>query len=258
VATFQERPAYAQIADDLRRQITDGALSAGDRIPSEQELMTDYGVSRIVVRMAIDVLQNEGLVTKQQGRGTFVREQRPLRKRVVGDLYAKRPTGSPMKRAAEAQGRRSEWEYQSRRTTATKAIAERLNIEAGDEVMRTNYRFFADDEPIMLSTSYEPLAITGATPIEQPEGGMITGVVPRFDSIGLFITHVVEDVNARAPRPYEAESLGMAPGVPVMAISRTYFADQLRLETCDIVVAADRYTLSYTVPIPPAEQAVGE
>ncbi len=194
MATFQERPAYIQIADDLRRQITDGALSSGDKIPSEQELMTDYGVSRIVVRMAIDVLQNEGLVIKQQGRGTFVREQRPIRHRVLGDLYGQRPTSSPMKRAAEEQGRRSEWEYQSRRTTATKAIAERLHAQPGDEVMRTNYRFFADEEPIMLSTSYEPLVITGGTPIEQPEGGTVTGVVPRFDSLGLFITHVTEDV----------------------------------------------------------------
>lgn len=251
MATFQERPAYAQIADDLRRQILDGALTAGDRIPSEQELMADYAVSRIVVRMAIEVLQNEGLVTKQQGRGTFVREQRPMRQRVLGDRYGERPTSSPVKRATEAQGRRSEWEYQSRRTVATKAIADRLHIQPGDDVMRTNYRFFADEEPITLSTSYEPLAITGGTPIEQPEGGPITGVVPRFDSIGLFITHVTEHVNARAPRPYEAEALQIAPGVPVMAITRTYFADEMPLETCDIVVAADRYTLTYNVRIPP-------
>ncbi|MEY9871762.1 DNA-binding GntR family transcriptional regulator [Streptacidiphilus sp. MAP12-33] len=253
MATFQERPAYVQIADDIRRQITDGALSAGDKLPSEQELMADYGVSRIVVRMAVEVLQNEGLVLKQQGRGTFVREQRPVRQRIMGDLYGKRPTSSPMKRAAEAQGRRSEWEYQSRRTTATKAIAERLNIAASDPVMRTNYRFFAGEEAVMLSTSYEPLALTEGTPIEQPEGGAVTGVVPRFDSIGLNITHVTEDVNARAPRPYEAEALDIAPGVPIMAIIRTYFVADRPVETCDIVVASDRYTLTYNVPIPPAE-----
>ena len=215
--------------------------------------MADYGVSRIVVRRAIDVLQNEGLVNKQQGRGTFVREQRPVRQRVIGDLYGKRPTHSPMKRISEDQGRRSEWDYQSRRTTATKAIAERLSIQAGDEVMRTTYRFFADEEPIMLSTSYEPLAITAGTPIEQPEGGVVTGVVPRFDSLGLYITHVTEDVTARAPRPYEAEALAIAPGVPVMAITRTYFVTDRPVETADVVVAADRYSLTYNLPIPAAE-----
>ncbi|WP_460662472.1 hypothetical protein [Kribbella swartbergensis] len=41
--------------------------------------------------------------------------------------------------------------------TASKAIADRLNIQQGDPVMRTSYRFMADGEPVMLSTSFEPL-----------------------------------------------------------------------------------------------------
>ncbi|WP_330347520.1 GntR family transcriptional regulator [Streptomyces sp. NBC_00582] len=247
----QPKPAYQQLADDIRRRILDGDLQAGDKLPTEVELMKDYGVSRIVVRNGVQALVSEGLVSTHRGKGMFVREQRPVRKRISGDLYGKRPTASPVKRETEAEGRRSEWEYQTRFTTATRAVAERLGIEAGDDVVRTTYRFFADDEPIKLSTSYEPRALTAGTPIEQPEGGPITGVVPRFDSIGQHITHVTEEVNARAPRPYEAEQLQMAPGVPVMVVTRTYYVDQRPVETCDIVVAADRYSLSYTIPIPP-------
>lgn len=253
--TPQPKPAYQQIADDIRQRILDGEYQAGDKLPTEADLMAEYGVSRIVVRNAMQPLVSEGLVTKQHGKGTFVREHRPLRKRLSVDLYGKRPTSSPMKRATEAEGRRSEWEYQTRRTTATKAIAERLAIQPGDDVVRTAYRFFADNEPVMLSTSYEPYALIVDTPVEQPEGGPITGVVPRMDSIGQHITHVTEDVNARAPRPYEAEQLDIAPGVPVMTITRTYYVDDRPVETCDIVVAADRYTLSYTIPIPPAQAA---
>jgi GntR family transcriptional regulator len=250
----QPKPAYQQLADDIRQRILDGVYQAGDKLPTEADLMAEYGVSRIVVRNAVQALVGEGLVTTHRGKGMFVREQRPLRKRISGDLYGKRPVASPMKRQTEAEGRRSEWEYQTRVTAATKAVAERLAIETGDEVVRTTYRFFADDEPIMLSTSYEPHALTAGTPIEQPEGGPITGVVPRMDSIGQHITHVTEDVNARAPRPYEADQLQMAPGVPVVSITRTYYVDDRPVETCDIVVAADRYTLSYTIPIPPAEE----
>ncbi|QDN81807.1 GntR family transcriptional regulator [Streptomyces sp. S1A1-7] len=250
----QPKPAYQQIADDIRQRILDGVYQGGDKLPTEADLMAEYGVSRIVVRNAVQALVSEGLVTTQRGKGMFVREQRPLRKRISGDLYGKRPTASPMKRQTEAEGRRSEWEYQTRTTTATKAVAERLAVEPGDEIVRTTYRFFGDDEPIMLSTSYEPRALTAGTPIEQPEGGPITGVVPRMDSIEQHITHVTEDVNARAPRPYETEQLQMAPGVPVVAITRTYFVDDQPVETCDIVVAADRYTLSYTIPIPPIEE----
>jgi len=250
---YQGKPAYQQIADDIRQRILDGVYQAGDKLPTESELMDEYGVSRIVIRSATAALQNEGLVDKRQGAGTFVREQRPLRKRISGDLYGKRPTSSPMKRQTEAEGRRSEWEYQTRRTAATKAIAERLAIEPGSDVVRTAYRFFADDEPVMLSTSYEPHALIAGTPVEQPEGGPITGVVPRMDAIGQHITHVTEDVNARAPRPYETEQLQIAPGVPVMTIIRTYYVGDRPVETCDIVVAADRYTLTYAIPIPPHE-----
>jgi hypothetical protein len=50
---------------------------------------------------------------------------------------------------------------------------------------------------VMLSTSYEPLAVTAGTPVEQPEAGPTTGVVGRMDLIGVRITHVVvEDVRA--------------------------------------------------------------
>lgn len=159
-----------------------------------------------------------------------------------------------MKRATEAEGRRSEWDHTTRTTTATQAIAERLGIEPEDQVVRTTYTYLADETPMMLSTSYEPLALTGGTPIEHPESGPITGVVPRMDSIGLHITHVTEDVTARAPRPYEGEALRMAPGVPVIEIVRTYYVEDRAVETCDIVIAADRYALSYTIPIPPYEE----
>ncbi|WP_405524633.1 GntR family transcriptional regulator [Streptomyces canus] len=249
----QPKPAYLQLADDIRQRILDGDLQPGDKLPTEVELMNDYGVSRIVVRNGVQALVSEGLVSTHRGKGMFVRETSPMRKRISGDLYGKRPVASPMKRQTEAEGRRSEWEYQTRVTTATKAVAERLAIEPGDEVVRTTYRFFGDDEPIMLSTSYEPRALTAGTPIEQPEGGPITGVVPRMDSIGQHITEVTEDVTARAPRPYETDQLQMAPGTPVIVITRTYRVGERPVETCDIVVAADRYTLSYTIPIPPLE-----
>lgn len=250
MAGFSGRPAYIQIADDLRSRIIDGELRGGDKLPTEADLMADYGVSRIVVRQAVEVLRNEGLVVSQRGSGTYVREQRPRTRRVIGDFYTSRPASSPFANSAVASGMTPEWEYQTRRTTAPQAIAERLQIGAGDAVMRTQYRFFADGDPVMLSTSYEPLAITAGTPIEQPEASPTTGVVGRMDLIGIHITHVVENVQARAPRPYEIETLQVQPGTPVMHIERTYFEGERPVETADIVVSADRYVLSYAVPVP--------
>jgi GntR family transcriptional regulator len=253
----QGRPAYRQIAEDLSAQIEDGSLPEGARIPSEAELREDYGVSRIVVRQAMELLASQGLISKERGRGSFVRPRGPKETRIVGDFYGKRHTGSPFAAAVKAAGHRPEWDYQTRETTASPAVAERLGIQAGDPVMRTTYTFFSDDQPVMLSTSYEPLAITRGTPVEHPEAGPVTGVVARMDSIGKVITHVTEETVARAARNMERESLDVADGTPVFAIARTYFAGDEAVETADIVVSADRYKLKYRVPLPPPSEQQG-
>lgn len=251
----QGRPAYRQIADDLQAQIDDGTLRDGDRIPSEAELQAEYGVSRIVARQAMEELAKVGLITKQRGKGSFVRSRGERQPLIVGDFYGKRHADSPFKAAAEAAGQRAEWDYKSRETTATQGIAERLGIEPGDPVMRTSYTFYADNQPVMLSTSYEPLAITRGTPIQSPETGSVAGVVPRMDSIGKHITHVSEDVVGRLPRPSEREALDIQESTPVFAIVRTYFAGEEAVETADIVISAERYSLTYRVPLPPHGQA---
>jgi DNA-binding GntR family transcriptional regulator len=248
------RPAYLRIADDLRELIVTGEIAPGDKIPSESQLQNDYDVSRIVVRRAADILEAEGLIVKQHGRGSIVRSQRPTEIRIIGDFYGVRPTSSPFASAARSAGQTPEWEYQSRETTATKVIAERLGIRVGARVMKTNYVFYADSVPIMMSTSYEALELTGGTPIKHPEAGPAQGVIARMDSIGIHITHVVEDVTARAARPQERDRLQIPTGVPVLAVQRTYLADERAVETADIVVSADRYVLRYRVPLPPHPQ----
>ncbi|WP_378738914.1 GntR family transcriptional regulator [Nocardia brasiliensis] len=64
--------AYVAIADEYVRQIRVGELAAGARLPSQAELIERYGVSRSVVRRAIEVLGSRGLVRTVPRRGTFV------------------------------------------------------------------------------------------------------------------------------------------------------------------------------------------
>lgn len=65
-----DRPAYRQLADLLRSQITSGALRPGQTLPSEQRLIQEYDVSRTTVRQAVALLRSEGLVgTGHRGGG---------------------------------------------------------------------------------------------------------------------------------------------------------------------------------------------
>jgi GntR family transcriptional regulator len=75
VRALTGQPAYRQVADDLRRQIADGSLAVGSRLPTITQLMARYDVSSTVVKAAINQLKIEGLVIGQQGKGVFVRRR---------------------------------------------------------------------------------------------------------------------------------------------------------------------------------------
>lgn len=66
-------PAYAQLANILRRQIAEGAFRPGDQLPSEAQLCRTYGISPMTVRRSINLLSDQGVVSTAQGRGTFVK-----------------------------------------------------------------------------------------------------------------------------------------------------------------------------------------
>jgi GntR family transcriptional regulator len=65
-------PKYYQIAVSLRQQITSGKLKPSDQIPTEESLCAEFGVSRGTVQKAIQLLMDEGLIVREQGRGSFV------------------------------------------------------------------------------------------------------------------------------------------------------------------------------------------
>ncbi len=88
-------PRYAQLADLFRGRITRGVWIAGSRLPTIDQLMAEFGVGRITVRQAFNLLARDGLLSSQRGRGTFVSEMptraQPLRLGMtlsdLADLY---------------------------------------------------------------------------------------------------------------------------------------------------------------------------
>ena len=64
-------PMYKQIVNLLNEKIEKGELKPGDKLPSEAELMEAYSVSRITIRSAISELEEDGLVIRSRGKGTF-------------------------------------------------------------------------------------------------------------------------------------------------------------------------------------------
>lgn len=72
-------PLYLQIGTLIRRRISSGQWKEGYQLPTLEELMEEFGVGRVTVRQALDIIEREGLVRRQRGRGTFVSKSGPDR-----------------------------------------------------------------------------------------------------------------------------------------------------------------------------------
>src|SRR5690625_1044145 len=67
-----DEPLHVRLSSDLKRRLESGEWAAGEQLPTEHSLSSDYGVSRATVRMALKLLESNGLVRTRQGAGTFV------------------------------------------------------------------------------------------------------------------------------------------------------------------------------------------
>ncbi|GAA3375087.1 GntR family transcriptional regulator [Streptomyces sannanensis] len=248
--TFGDQPAYLRVAGDLRRKIVSGSLPPHARLPSQARIREEYGVSDTVALEARKVLMAEGLVEGRSGSGTYVRERRVPR-RVARSGYRPASGASPFRQEQAEEGARGTWESGSEQEDASAGVAARLGLQPGDRVMRTRYLFRDAGEPMMLSTSWEPIALTGRTPVMLPEEGPLggCGVVERMAAIDVVVDNVVEEVGARPGLAEELMALSGVPGHVVLVVSRTFYASGRAVETADVVIPADRYRVAYHLPV---------
>ena len=246
-----DRAVYKQVADHLRAAISRGRLREGDQLPSEAQLMTHYGIARMTVRHALRILQDEGLITAEHGRGVYVRARPPVR-RLASDRFAQRHRKEG-KAAFNAEAAQIDAIPEVDMLTVTEArppaaVADRLGVADDAEVVVRSRRYLLDGKPMETAVSYIPADLARGTPIADPnpEPG---GIYARLEEQGHTLARFTEDVTARMPTPDEARVLSLRPGVPVFRLVRTaYDMDGRAVEVCDTVMAADAYQLSYELP----------
>jgi GntR family transcriptional regulator len=195
-----DRPAYHQIADRLRSDITEGVLEPGSKIP-ERSLMDRYDAARGTVRQALAVLRTEGLIEVHHGKGAFVRNRPPIR-RLAHDRFARRH------REARRAAFLAEMEGEDRKPTveveyvgpdsAPSEVAKMLGLKKGGKVLARRRRYLADGDPVEIATSYLPWSITAGTPIAQEDTGP-GGIYARPEDLGQKLASFTEEVSARMP-----------------------------------------------------------
>lgn len=237
---------YRQVMADIRHQIAYGALSPGDKLPPQSQIMSTYGVSLATASKAIDGLQRQGVVLTKRGRGTYVADP-PEVMRVGAGRYRRADGQAPNDSEMRSNGGTYEIHGEVGRMSAPKVIARRLGLEEGDQVSTATYRWVTDDEvPVQHSTQYEPLALTRNTDAEVPPESGEPDVITRYDSIGWQVDQVTERTRSRMPSSDESRDLQIPEGVPVVTIERTHYAGTTPVETADIVIRADRVVITST------------
>ncbi|MDF3141811.1 MULTISPECIES: GntR family transcriptional regulator [unclassified Streptomyces] len=248
-----ESPPYLRVADDLRRRIAAGEWEVGEKLPSRAQLAAAYGVGANVLQKAQERLIIEGVLEGRAGSGTYVRTPRE-RRRMVRTRQGEQRGGAPFRADMAELGSAGTWESHSQaRTPAPDHIAQRLGITPGDLCVRTHYEYLADGQPVQTSVSWEPMAITGETPIVLPEMGPLAGkgVVERMRSIGITVDTALEVPRPARATQAQANVLGISLGDLVLIIERTYYDTGGRaVETADIVVPDVRWEVAYEIGIP--------
>lgn len=243
---------WQQVVAQVRHLISSGEWLPGTKLPNARELGARFGVGPNTVSKAHAQLRAEGLIQTHRQQGSYV-QAAPHMTRLVTSRYS-RAGRSPNRVEAETAGITLSTVGARAVVKADQRLAERLQVEIGDELSRVDYFWTADDAPIQLSTQWEPLALTRDTSAELPPSSGHPDVITRFDAIGIYVDCVTEETGARLPIPSEAAQLETVPASAVLDIRRTHWAGQMPVEIADIVLRADRIRLVATHTVSEAEE----
>lgn len=204
-------------AQALRDQISDGTLAPGDWLPSEAQLIAQYGVSRYAARQAVARLVAEGLVTSVDGKGTYVRPRRERARHADTRTLTRTPAGFA---DTDTDAWEPAEEASTYRTNATEDLALALGVPVHTPVFVTD-RLLSSGERRMLHRIYVPLSTAAQVPALEADPFRAPGdVYAELAAAGLDITWT-ESVQAAIPAPDDAASLHSTPGTAILITRRT-------------------------------------
>jgi GntR family transcriptional regulator len=144
-------PLYYQIAMDFRERLMRQEWNPGERIPSEIELSQEYQVSRETLRQGLAYLEDEGILSRHRGRGTFV--ERAEKRTAFGQIY---PLSFGRQMRALGYSTRVELVRAEILSPINAELSRQLALDTKEEVVSFERLFFANDDPVALIRSRLP------------------------------------------------------------------------------------------------------
>jgi GntR family transcriptional regulator len=195
---------YHHIAEELRGRILSGTYAAGRLLPSESELSSEFGVSRVTVRKALEILRDDALVDSRQGFGWFVAGD------TVRQPLARLATIEDQMRASGAIPQRRVLDFAFEK--APKKVAQALGTS---QVLRVRRVTLADGEPFAIVTVWCPAELAENVSRADVERS------PFYELLDVPLSGATQTIGADAATLEEAEVLKVPSGSPVLRCVRT-------------------------------------
>jgi GntR family transcriptional regulator len=228
-------PLWFQIAERLRASIATGEFLPGDALPSEAEINAAFTVSRTTARASLDRLKQDGLISRQSGRGSIV-----LKPRVDQPVNQLASFSEDMRR----RGLRASYStFSAGPAPVSAAAAKALGVSRQASVFCIHRLLLADDEPMATMESWLAPSALGESPGPTPEE-LDAGSLYQWLSAwcGSRIAGAKEFIEAAVADGEISLQLDIEAGAPVLvARRRSHAADGAPIEYAVMHYRADRY-----------------
>jgi GntR family transcriptional regulator len=233
-------PYYLQLADTLRVEIEQNGAPGGHALPSENELLKKYNVSRATVRSALSALEREGVIYRQRGKGSFVAVRR-----IESDVTALVSTSEDMQRRG--------WDLTTQvlkleRIVPPPQVAHALELKRNSRVYELTRVRLVDGKPLSLQIAYLPVRLYPNLETHDLSQSLY------YLSENLYHLQYAtgrEVLRARAAMRQEAAILKLRAGAPVLYCERTtYSRDGAAMEFLRAVWRGDRYDFTVNLARP--------
>ena len=203
---FCIQPLYLQLRDALAERIASGEWKSGDIIPNEVDLARELGVSQGTVRRSLDLLESEHVVTRRQGRGTFVNDP---------DSQAYRFNNFRLANGAAAPTDASTLDIVM--AEASDSECARLQLITGDQVYRISRIRSHLGRAFMIEGASLPAALFPQLVERALQSHRLVEIAQAYS---LLLGNAEERILIGTCSPLAAEALNLAPGTPVLILDR--------------------------------------
>jgi GntR family transcriptional regulator len=235
VDKFSQTPYYLQIYMVLKDRIDTGMYKENAMLPSENELVKEFEVTRLTIRNSIKKLKDEGRIYTLKGKGSFVNSAKIEHSLFKFYSFGRDYTNSGIETQTEV--------IQAFIENADEEICQKLSLDKDEKVNSIIRIRKLDKIPLIVETSYTPCKLAPAIIEEHLEKLSIYDLLEN--KFNLKIVNAKEYLDPNIAGPYYSKLLGVKRNTPVFVTERiTYTNDRIPIEYRVSIIRSDRFRFS--------------